>query len=235
MEVKPSDTACFQYTGGTTGVAKGAELTHANLMSNAVACRHWLHDIQEAKDITLTALPLYHSYAMTTCMHQSVYLAGAMLLIPDPRDLPLDSTPLSCPEHRNVRSGVRRDDRYPCQRHWWLRVLGYDPTESHAALAGASDRTGLRGTIASESRAPANGGIRLPPFCEWHNRRSPVPDCAAFGTRHDPGRQPMREVAQRRSSEDEPKIAGSDEKSSPSHDSFRHTSRGAFALRPYLL
>jgi long-chain acyl-CoA synthetase len=88
VEVKPSDTACLLYTGGTTGVAKGAELTHANLMSNAVACRHWLHDIEEAGEITLTALPLYHSYAMTTCMNQSVYTVNTMLLIPDPRDLP---------------------------------------------------------------------------------------------------------------------------------------------------
>jgi len=88
VEVKPSDTACFLYTGGTTGVPKGAELTHANLMANAVACRHWLHDIQEAKEVVLTALPLYHSYAMTTCMNLSVYAAGAMLLIPNPRDIP---------------------------------------------------------------------------------------------------------------------------------------------------
>jgi long-chain acyl-CoA synthetase len=88
VQVKPDDTACLLYTGGTTGVPKGAELSHANLMSNAVMCRHWLHDARVAEEITMTALPLYHSYAMTTCMNQSVYLAGAMLLIPDPRDLP---------------------------------------------------------------------------------------------------------------------------------------------------
>jgi long-chain acyl-CoA synthetase len=86
VEVKPADTAGFQYTGGTTGVAKGAELSHANLMSNAVACRHWMHDIQEGKEVTLTAIPLYHSYGLTTCMNQAVYTAGAMLLIPNPRD-----------------------------------------------------------------------------------------------------------------------------------------------------
>jgi len=88
VEVKPSDTACFLYTGGTTGVPKGAELSHSNLMSNAVACRHWLHDIEEAKEVVLTALPLYHSYGMTTCMNLSVYAAAAMLLIPNPRDIP---------------------------------------------------------------------------------------------------------------------------------------------------
>lgn len=86
VQVTASDTACFLYTGGTTGVPKGAELTHANLMSNAVACRHWLHDIQETKEVVLTTIPLYHSYGMTTCMNLSVYAAGAMLLIPNPRD-----------------------------------------------------------------------------------------------------------------------------------------------------
>ena len=88
VEVLPSDTACFLYTGGTTGVPKGAELTHSNLMANAVACRHWLHDIQDTKEVVLTALPLYHSYAMTTCMNLSVYAAGGMLLIANPRDIP---------------------------------------------------------------------------------------------------------------------------------------------------
>jgi long-chain acyl-CoA synthetase len=88
VEVLPSDTACLLYTGGTTGVPKAAELSHSNLMSNAVACRHWLHDIQEAKEVVLTALPLYHSYGMTTCMNLGVYAAGALLLIPNPRDIP---------------------------------------------------------------------------------------------------------------------------------------------------
>jgi long-chain acyl-CoA synthetase len=86
VEVEPGDTACLLYTGGTTGVPKGAELSHANLMSNAVAARHWMHDAQEAVEVTMTALPLYHSYAMTTCMNQAMYLAGALLLVPDPRD-----------------------------------------------------------------------------------------------------------------------------------------------------
>ncbi|MBM4429919.1 MAG: long-chain fatty acid--CoA ligase [Chloroflexi bacterium] len=87
VQITPEDTACLLYTGGTTGVPKGAELSHANIMSNAVACQYWLHDIQEAKETVVTALPLYHSYGMTTCMNLSVYAAAAMLLIPNPRDL----------------------------------------------------------------------------------------------------------------------------------------------------
>jgi len=88
VEVKPDDTGVLLYTGGTTGVPKGAELSHANVMSNAIACRHWMHDVQEAKEIVLTALPLYHSFGMTTCMNLGVYAAAAMLLIPNPRDIP---------------------------------------------------------------------------------------------------------------------------------------------------
>jgi len=59
--IQTSDTACFLYTGGTTGVPKGAELSHANVMANAVMCRHWIHDSQEAKEVILSCLPLYHS------------------------------------------------------------------------------------------------------------------------------------------------------------------------------
>jgi long-chain acyl-CoA synthetase len=88
VDVKPSDTAVLLYTGGTTGVPKGAELTHANIMANAVMCRDWVHDIREGKEVGLTALPLYHSFGMTTCMNLSILTAGAMLLIPNPRDIP---------------------------------------------------------------------------------------------------------------------------------------------------
>jgi long-chain acyl-CoA synthetase len=88
VEVKPSDMAVLLYTGGTTGVPKGAELTHANIMANAVMCRCWVHDIREAKEIALVALPLYHSFGMTTCMNLGILTSAAMLLIPNPRDIP---------------------------------------------------------------------------------------------------------------------------------------------------
>ncbi len=88
VEVSPGDTAVLLYTGGTTGVPKGAELSHSNVMANAVMCRAWTHDIREAKEIGLVALPLYHSFGMTTCMNLCVLTAGAMLLVPNPRDIP---------------------------------------------------------------------------------------------------------------------------------------------------
>ena len=87
VDVKPSDTAVLLYTGGTTGVPKAAEITHRNLVANTLQCDAWITGTQEGKEVTLTALPLYHSYAMTTCMNLSVYKAGAMVLIPNPREL----------------------------------------------------------------------------------------------------------------------------------------------------
>lgn len=87
VQVRPEDTAVLLYTGGTTGVPKAAEITHKNLVANTLQCKEWLTSLQEGKEVTLTALPLYHSYAMTTCMNLSIYGSSAMVLIPNPREL----------------------------------------------------------------------------------------------------------------------------------------------------
>jgi long-chain acyl-CoA synthetase len=87
VEVKPGDTGVLMYTGGTTGVSKGAQLTHTNLVANALQVRWWMWDSKEGEEVMLTALPLYHSYSMTVCMNHTVYLGGSMVLIPNPRIL----------------------------------------------------------------------------------------------------------------------------------------------------
>lgn len=75
------DLAALQYTGGTTGISKGAMLTHMNLVSNAVMCAEWLRG--KPKDETfLTVLPLFHIYGMTTSMNAPIYLAGKMIMLP---------------------------------------------------------------------------------------------------------------------------------------------------------
>jgi long-chain acyl-CoA synthetase len=86
VDVKPQDTAVLLYTGGTTGVPKGAELSHRNVVANAVQCKYWL-GAREGQEIGLTSLPLFHSYGMTTCMNLCMCIGGAMLLIPNPRDM----------------------------------------------------------------------------------------------------------------------------------------------------
>jgi len=87
VSVAPSDTACLQYTGGTTGVSKGAELTHRNILANALQCKAWFTGTQPGKETIVTALPLFHSFGMTTCMNYGICNAAAMLLIPNARDL----------------------------------------------------------------------------------------------------------------------------------------------------
>jgi len=86
VDISWEDTAVLMYTGGTTGISKGAQLTHQNILVNAYQCRVWLN-MEDAEEICMTALPLYHSYAMTTCMNLCTLTASTMLLIPDPRDL----------------------------------------------------------------------------------------------------------------------------------------------------
>jgi long-chain acyl-CoA synthetase len=80
------DTACLLGTGGTTGIPKSAQLSHGNLVSNANAGLVWSHS-REANEITIGALPLFHSYGMTSVMNMCVAGALTMVLIPDPRDI----------------------------------------------------------------------------------------------------------------------------------------------------
>ena len=82
VEIDPKeDLAALQYTGGTTGTAKGAMLTHMNFVSNAVACAAWLRGT-EGEETFLTVLPLFHIYGMTTGMNAPIYLAGKMVMLP---------------------------------------------------------------------------------------------------------------------------------------------------------
>ena len=74
------DIAALQYTGGTTGTAKGAMLTHLNLVSNAIAFAAWIKG-GVAQETFLTALPLFHIYGMTTSMNVPILLAAKMVLL----------------------------------------------------------------------------------------------------------------------------------------------------------
>jgi long-chain acyl-CoA synthetase len=82
VEINPKeDLVALQYTGGTTGIAKGAMLTHMNFVSNAIMCATWLRGT-EADETFLAALPLFHIYGMTTSMNAPIYLAGKSVLLP---------------------------------------------------------------------------------------------------------------------------------------------------------
>ncbi|WOE30694.1 MULTISPECIES: AMP-binding protein [unclassified Acinetobacter] len=87
-----SDTALLQYTGGTTGVSKGAELTHRNLVANMLQCDAIFQSKFGKKDGSpddriFCALPLYHIFAFMVCALYGMYKGQANVLIPNPRDL----------------------------------------------------------------------------------------------------------------------------------------------------
>lgn len=87
VEVGPDDIALLQYTGGTTGVAKGAIALHRNLASNTVMVRSWLADLREGEEIIIGAIPFFHSYGMVTVLCLAPAVGAAMIAIPNPRDL----------------------------------------------------------------------------------------------------------------------------------------------------
>ena len=82
------DVAFLQYTGGTTGVAKGAMLTHRNIVANLLQARAWLSQMDDLQEIIITALPLYHIFALTANCLTFIYLGGSNVLVTDPRDMP---------------------------------------------------------------------------------------------------------------------------------------------------
>ncbi|MBH0006475.1 AMP-binding protein [Psychrobacter sp. SWN149] len=90
-ELNLSDVALLQYTGGTTGVAKGAMLSHGNLVANMLQVSALMNsafdDDIDGRDVILTALPLYHVFSFMVCGMCSMYQGYAGLLIPNPRDL----------------------------------------------------------------------------------------------------------------------------------------------------
>lgn len=85
----PGDIAVLQYTGGTTGVAKGAMLTHRNLVANMVQLNERMKDVFRPKqELYIAPLPLYHIYSFTIHCTSAVALGNHSLLIPNPRDIP---------------------------------------------------------------------------------------------------------------------------------------------------
>lgn len=87
IDIGPDDVALFQYSGGTTGVSKGAIALHRNLVANALQIRSWITNADEGKEVTLMAIPLFHVYGMVAGMLFSVRTGASMVMVPNPRDL----------------------------------------------------------------------------------------------------------------------------------------------------
>jgi long-chain acyl-CoA synthetase len=91
VELRHEDVAFLQYTGGTTGVSKGATLTHRNIIANLLQMQAWsapkLADLPPDERTIICALPLYHIFALTVCAMWGIREGGLNVLIPNPRDI----------------------------------------------------------------------------------------------------------------------------------------------------
>jgi long-chain acyl-CoA synthetase len=133
--VDPEATAVLQYTGGTTGVSKGAQLSHRNLLSNVAQIRAMgASHIEPGKECVLTALPLYHVFAFTANL-LSFYDAGARnVLIPSPRPVQnlqraIENTPVTW------ITGVNTLFNALLNEEWFV---AYPPRQLKAAIAGGA-------------------------------------------------------------------------------------------------
>jgi long-chain acyl-CoA synthetase len=92
-DIRPEDIAVLQYTGGTTGVSKGAVLLHRTIIANLLASEAWMRPALERRPIAgqltfICALPLYHVFAFISCALLAMRAGGLNVLIPNPRDIP---------------------------------------------------------------------------------------------------------------------------------------------------
>jgi long-chain acyl-CoA synthetase len=89
VTVSPDDMAFLQYTGGTTGIAKGAVLLHRNVVANVLQCEAWMRPFfgERNDHVMVTALPLYHIFGLTVCALLMTKIGGCQLLIANPRDI----------------------------------------------------------------------------------------------------------------------------------------------------
>lgn len=87
VEVTPDDTAVFQYSGGTTGVPKGAVAMHRNVVANTLQIKSWMPSLEPGKEVVLMGIPLFHVYGMVAGMNFAMANGASMVMVPNARDL----------------------------------------------------------------------------------------------------------------------------------------------------
>ena len=87
VDVGPDDMAIFQYSGGTTGIPKGAIALHRNLVANALQMMNWIVNAEQGKETVLMAIPLFHVYGMVAGMCYAICSGASMVMVPNPRDI----------------------------------------------------------------------------------------------------------------------------------------------------
>lgn len=87
VDVSPDDTALFQYSGGTTGISKGAVAMHRNLVANSLEMRYWITSAKDGQETVLMAIPLFHVYGMVAGMNFGLAIGASLVMISDLCDL----------------------------------------------------------------------------------------------------------------------------------------------------
>jgi long-chain acyl-CoA synthetase len=87
VPVSPDDTALFQYSGGTTGIPKGAVAMHRNVVANTLQIKTWMPNLDEGKEVVLMGIPLFHVYGMVAGMNFAMSNGASMVMVPNARDL----------------------------------------------------------------------------------------------------------------------------------------------------
>ena len=87
VEVSPDDTALFQYSGGTTGVPKGAVAMHRNVVANTLQIKSWMPALEPGKEVVLMGIPLFHVYGTVAGMNFAMANGASMVMVPNARDL----------------------------------------------------------------------------------------------------------------------------------------------------
>ena len=146
QSITHDDLAVLQYTGGTTGVAKGAMLTHGNLILNMEQAMELLGgDMEKGAEVILTALPLYHIFAFTVNMLAFYWLGARNILIPNPR--PLSNVKRAFENYKITwMSGVNTLFNALCNEVWFL-----DSPPKHLKFAGAGGMA-LQSSVAERWR-----------------------------------------------------------------------------------
>ncbi len=86
-QLHKSDIAFLQYTGGTTGVPKGAMLSHRNMIANVLQCSAWMGHVIDKDDVVIAALPMYHIFSLTVCCLTFICLGAKCVLVTNPRHM----------------------------------------------------------------------------------------------------------------------------------------------------
>ncbi len=136
VEVGPDDIAVFQYSGGTTGVSKGAIALHRNLVANTLQIRYWMVNAKDGEEVVLMAIPLYHVYGMVAGMSFAMSTGASLVMVPNARDIKDDLDNLQ--KYRcTIFPGV--PTLYNAINNWPDVVAGkYDLSSIKACISGSA-------------------------------------------------------------------------------------------------